>query len=103
MGFFGDGEGAVVDCGEIEVVEDAGYVVFFGDCFSRWDVRGWGKVFLVLRVEMLVRGPGRGLEKACLFRETVSEEGESIGFLAVFLVLLSFALIFLVVMLAICE
>jgi hypothetical protein len=51
LGFFGDGEGAVVDCGEIEVVEDAGYVVFFGGCFSWWDVRGWREVFLVLRVK----------------------------------------------------
>jgi hypothetical protein len=55
LGFFGDGEGAVVDCGEIEVVENAGYVVFFGDCFSRWDARGWGEVLLVLRVKMLVK------------------------------------------------
>lgn len=29
MGFFGDGEGAVVDCGEVEVVEDLVYVLFF--------------------------------------------------------------------------
>jgi hypothetical protein len=103
LGFFGDGEGAVVDCGEIEIVEDAGYVVFFGKCFFRWDFRGGREVFLVLGVEMLVRGPGRRLEEACLFRETASEEGESIGLLAVFLILLSFALILFVVMLVICE
>ena len=74
MGFFGDGEGAVVDCGEIEVVKYAGYVVFFGDCLFRWNFRGGRKVFLVLVVKMLVSCLGSRLEEACLLGKATSEE-----------------------------
>jgi hypothetical protein len=84
LGFFGDGEGAVVDCGKIEVVENAGYIVFFGECFSRWDIGGGGEVFLVLRVKMLVGGRGGIWRRLAFFVRLRARKENRLDFLPSF-------------------
>jgi hypothetical protein len=57
-----EGEGAVIDSGEIEVVEDAYYVVFFIRCFARRYNWFGGEVVLVLGLSV-------GIEKLRLREE----------------------------------
>jgi hypothetical protein len=48
LGFFGEGEGAIVDSGEIEIIQDSRDIVFFARGFiGRYDWF-WGEAVLLL-------------------------------------------------------